>query len=375
MTGDVIGRARAWWPGLWRDGAVWIVPLHVLLLLILAVQAWPQGGVANAMCHWDCAWYEQIARQGYDVPPRVGPADFGQAAWAFFPLYPLMLRGVMGATGLGAHGAGFAINAVLFPVLVLLAASYMRGRVGDGGADGLFRIVTFMVLPTGFWYRLPYTECLYGVLLLGCVMAMARGWTMGAALLACALCLMRPTGLFCVIIAGACHALAPCPDGKADRPTRLVEGAVVVLAGAVGLALFIFFLDALVGDGLAFAHAQVAWGHQARLPILWIWKGFTHTRTLHLSIAALLEIALIAWGFRIGWRMESSLLLVTFLLACSTSVMSIHRIVLANPFANMLIVLLACRAPPSWRPRLILLCLGLDATLAEAWMHGGRFIG
>jgi hypothetical protein len=233
-----------------------------------------------------------------------------------------------------------------------------------------------MIVPTALWYRLPYTECLYGVLLLGCVMAMARGWTLGAALLAFALCLTRPTGLFCVMIAGAFHALAPCPaGGGSDRPTRLAEGAVIVLAGAVGLALFIFFLDGMVGDGLAFAHVQVAWGHQLRLPIMWIWKGFTRPKMIHQSIGALLEIALIVWGFRMRWRMESSLLLVTFLLACSTSIMSIERIVLANPFANMLLVLLACRTPPRWRPGLILLCLGLDALLAGSWLYGGRILG
>jgi hypothetical protein len=116
------------WAAIRRDGVAWIVPLHLLLLLAFAVQAWPLGGVADAMCHWDCAWYEQIALHGYGGPPRATPADFGQASWAFFPLYPLLIRGVMGVTGLGPHGAGFAINAVLFPVLVLLAASYMRAR-------------------------------------------------------------------------------------------------------------------------------------------------------------------------------------------------------------------------------------------------------
>ncbi|MBB2200775.1 hypothetical protein HLH28_04150 [Gluconacetobacter tumulisoli] len=365
-------------PGSRTRTAGCVVLLNLLLLVLLAVQAWPLGGLPHAVCHWDCAWYERIATHGYSPHPMTNPADFGQASWAFFPLYPLLVRAVMAATGLGADGAGLAINVALFPLLALLAAAYMRQKAGD--ADGLFRVALFVILPTGFWYRLPYTEGLYGVLLLSTAMAMARGWTMAAALLAAGLCLTRPTGLFCVAVIALFHMFAPQMAGPAgrtppDRLTRWVEGTVLVLAGAAGLALFIFFLDGLVGDGLAFGHVQAAWGHRFLTPVVWLYKGFTHRKTLDLAIAAVLEIALICWGFRIRWAMESTILLVTFLLASSTSLMSIHRIVLANPFADMLVALLACRLPPRWRPWLVLLCLGLDVVFANSWLHGKRFLG
>ncbi|NHO33377.1 hypothetical protein [Acetobacter fallax] len=354
---------------------MWIIPLHLVLLLALFLMAWSSGGPANALCHWDCAWYEQIAVQGYSSTPRLTPNDFAQGSWAFFPLYPLLIRAVAGLTGSGAHAAGFALNGVLFPVLVLLAVLYMRDRTPVADKDRTFCVLMLMLLPTTLWYRLPYTECLYGVLLLGCVMAMSKRRTLLAALLACALCLTRPTGLFCVLIAAAFHVLAlPSAACRSDRRDRLIEGVVIILAGATGLSLFIFFLDRLLGDGLAFAHVQAAWGHRLRLPVVWIWHGFKHSRTIPMSIAALAEIALIIWSFRIRWRMESVVLLVTFLLASSTSMMSIHRIVLANPFANMLLTLLACKTPPRWRPCLVVLCLVTDAFLMNGWMHGKRFL-
>lgn len=375
VTHGLIARSRIAWSARAQDCRTWILPLHALWLLVLAAQALPLGGVTQAMCQWDCGWYEQIARDGYDTPPRWTHDDYGQAAWAFLPLYPLLLRAMIGLTGLSAHAAGLSISALLFPVLMLLAANYMRDRVGDGGADDLFRTVMFLILPTGFWLRLPYTECLYGVLLLGTLMTLARGQTLAAALLAALLCLTRPTGLLCVIVGGLFHAFGP--DARAagiNRPTRLAESGVVILAGGAGLALFIFFLDRLLGDGLAFLHVQAAWGHHPRLPPFWIWYGFTHLRTLHLAIAALLEIGLIIWGMRIGWRMESCLLLATFLLAGSAGIMSIHRIVLANPFANMLLAVMASRAPRPWRWWLVLLCLGLDGVFADSWLHGRRFL-
>ncbi|GBR12050.1 hypothetical protein AA21952_3531 [Acetobacter oeni LMG 21952] len=375
VTGGMTDRVRALLPDAGRKGAVWIAGIALLQTLFLLILGLPLHGAPHALCRWDCAWYEQIAGQGYSATPRQTPNDYAQAGWAFFPLYPLLLRAVASLTGTGLHVAGFVLNAALFPLLVLLSALWLRQRRGENSRNSLFCIVMLMLLPTTLWYHLPYTECLYGVLLLGCVMTMARGWTLSAAALAFALCLTRPTGLFCVIIAAAFYAFPPRPTvGRSDRQTRLIEGSLVILAGAAGLSLFIFFLDRLLGDGLAFAHVQAAWGHYFRPPPVWIWNGFQRPRTVPMSIAALLEIALIIWGFRIGWRMESTVLLATFLLAASNSMMSIHRIVLANPFASILLTQLACKTPPRWRPALIGLCLVTDVFLMNGWMHGKRFL-
>ena len=46
---------------------------------------------------WDGVWYERIVRDGYPVPLPVD-ADNGRvtySAWAFYPLYPYLVKGVM----------------------------------------------------------------------------------------------------------------------------------------------------------------------------------------------------------------------------------------------------------------------------------------
>src|SRR5690606_5682506 len=47
------------------------------------------AGLADALCRWDCVWYEGIATNGYDSFPVPGERPVGN--WAFFPLYPAIV--------------------------------------------------------------------------------------------------------------------------------------------------------------------------------------------------------------------------------------------------------------------------------------------
>ena len=63
---------------------------------------------------WDGVWYERIVHDGYPVPLPVD-ADTGRvtySAWAFYPLYPYLVKGVM-LTGMPFAVAGGVLNLVL----------------------------------------------------------------------------------------------------------------------------------------------------------------------------------------------------------------------------------------------------------------------
>src|SRR5687768_7840619 len=44
------------------------------------------------LCHWDCGWYVSIAERGYAEPQQTN----------FFPLLPVLMRGLSELTGLSA---------------------------------------------------------------------------------------------------------------------------------------------------------------------------------------------------------------------------------------------------------------------------------
>ena len=50
-------------------------------------------GFSMEMARWDCAWYEGIIREGYYKEP-MAHTRMDAANWAFFPLFPMIMRGV-----------------------------------------------------------------------------------------------------------------------------------------------------------------------------------------------------------------------------------------------------------------------------------------
>src|SRR5688500_4100225 len=74
----------------------------------------PREDDVDLALSWDAQWYRRIAEDGYPDELPVGPdGRVQQNPWAFYPLFPLAVRLVTGATGLGFG--------TVAPLLALLA--------------------------------------------------------------------------------------------------------------------------------------------------------------------------------------------------------------------------------------------------------------
>ena len=91
------------------------------------------GGVAQklgrAMLYADGLWYANIARDGYERQPFDAST---QHTWAFFPLYPLLLRAAYSITGEYALTGSLLSNLFLLFALVCekCSASMRAGKRG-----------------------------------------------------------------------------------------------------------------------------------------------------------------------------------------------------------------------------------------------------
>src|SRR5690606_19509418 len=63
---------------------------------------------------WDSEWYETVATEGYPVPLPADPltGKLTYSAWAFYPLFPFLVKGLM-ALGLPFTVAAVGLNVVL----------------------------------------------------------------------------------------------------------------------------------------------------------------------------------------------------------------------------------------------------------------------
>jgi len=145
-------------------------------------------GYLTAITNWDGQWYLRIVEQGYDVTAL---GDYQQWAKAFAlnqpPLFPMTVRAVMWATGLGFGAAATVVNLLVGSVTVLLLYRLVEPYAGRFvAASAVALLCTFVSAPV---LQLAYKD---GLALMLIVLAMLlitrrRYWLAVVAILALAM--------------------------------------------------------------------------------------------------------------------------------------------------------------------------------------------
>jgi Gpi18-like mannosyltransferase len=181
------------------------------------------------------AWhYEKIAREGYE--PR-GADGAPRNTWAFFPLFPLLVRVLPDF----AIGAVVLSNLMFVAGLLLVAAAGLRlGATEEQVERAAFFIAFF---PTSYFFSLPMTEALFLMLSAAAFYFAAKEKWWAAGIVGALAASTRFVGILLL------PALLLMPRRKA--PLLLIP---------IGTAAFMAFLYRLTGDPLAFVKAQALWG-------------------------------------------------------------------------------------------------------------------
>lgn len=265
-----------------HKSALALLLLVILLALCgLAVRYWVfaattgQSGVlayAEALCVWDCAWYRTIVETGYDLYPA-GAFRPEAANWAFFPLYPLIAFLLRAATGLPTSLVGMVLSSC-FTVATILAARPLFAR------RSAFWMFAFLLTngPFAVIYSTLYTESLFMLLTVLCLVRLERGDTLGAGIFAGLLSATRVTGIVMaptmLVEVIRRHLLQ---GGRwSGVPRAIFEDSRVLLGlglAPLGALLYMAYLYFLVGDALGFAHIQRAWNRDFGNPLPGLWSA------------------------------------------------------------------------------------------------------
>jgi hypothetical protein len=147
----------------------------------------------NRQVSWDSEYYVSIALAGYDDPqgrrlPDSAPVPI-PLNYAFFPLYPYLMRAVAVPLGLLALTpiARVTLAGLIVSLLGALGAmvalwDLTRDELGDDG--GLRTAFYLLIFPTGFFLAQVYTEGLFAGLAFGALALARRRQWMWAVLLA-----------------------------------------------------------------------------------------------------------------------------------------------------------------------------------------------
>jgi Mannosyltransferase (PIG-V) len=203
---------------------------------------------------WDAGWFERIARDGYS------PVD---ASAAFFPGYPLAIRGVTTVTPLAESDAALVVSNLAFLAALTVLFVLTAFEFSQPVARRTVLLVAFF--PASFFFLAPYSESLF---LLGSVLTFwwaRRGrWGLAAAGGFVA-ALTRSLGLLLV----PALLLEAWSIDRDQRPRAILASLAPLLAPAAYAAYWF----ARTGDALRPFHAQDSWFRSLELPIVTLGNG------------------------------------------------------------------------------------------------------
>lgn len=205
---------------------------------------------------WDSVWYLTIAHDGYGTA-----SDHAQAA--FYPLYPLLMRGggwVVGSPLL----AGVLISLACFLGALVLLHRLVALELGPQHARPTLLLVAFF--PTALFFSAVYSEALFLLVSVGAFLAARQErWAVAGALGALA-ALTRNSGVLLLLPLVLLFLYGPRAGGvlASGRASwlpryRLTPQIAWLALAPLGLALYLGWSAVALGDALAPFHAQELW--------------------------------------------------------------------------------------------------------------------
>ena len=236
---------------------------------------------------WDSGWYLHIAQHGYSSAISSLPGTFGQASYAFFPLYPLLMH-LVGV----ALGNYFIAGLVISNLCLLFAAWYLYGlTVMDEGEQVAGRAVKYLFLfPVAFIFSGVFSESLFLALALASLFYAKnqRWWLAGILGGLCAL--TRSVGVLLLVPLGVEFYL----QYRWGIGAWLKLGWPLLLV-PLGLTIFGFYNQLLTGNFFSFLSIQSAWHRQPVNPLRLIYGAVLARDPYNLfsAIFALICLAII----------------------------------------------------------------------------------
>jgi hypothetical protein len=189
-----------------------------------ALGVWPR---------WDAVHYLGLARLGY--------FQVGVGESVFYPLYPLLVRGVAPVVGGDDLAAGLLVSTLA--AVVVFAMLYQLGDQAYGPDAARLGVVAMAVYPTAFFLLAPFTESVFiGLTLATFVAAGARRWWLAGLVGALASLARGPGILTAAAIAWIAWTQRPEWRGTGIRsvipPVPVLAGVILPVAAGAGFVLW-----------------------------------------------------------------------------------------------------------------------------------------
>jgi hypothetical protein len=287
----------------------------------------------NVIQNWDGQWFRSIAEHGYPSTLPIAHGAVMQNQWAFYPLFPGLVRLLMDLTGLPFGVVSAILNVALAAVAMCLVFR-MVSRSASSFA-GAMTVVVLSTFPSAVVFQTAYSEALTFLLIVISLWFLERRRYGAAAAAGVLLSLTRPVVLplaFVVALHGVMRWRGRQAEPFPVQDRLRVAGVAVLLA--VSFAIWPLVAWMATGSASAYTDSIGAWSRALGQPqgyVSWVSDALTG----HWLVAAWLVLGLIAQTClllisrrKFGWPAEMrwwSLFYVAYLLVATRPQSSVVR--------------------------------------------------
>lgn len=225
------------------------------VLMVILTNALRGHPLVRSLAHsWDSRWYLHIAANGYGHQIWITKEGAVQTDWAFFPLYPALIRALTTVLPLTPGQAAMLISWIAAGVAAY--GIYVIGHrlYGRGVATALVGL--WAVLPHSVILTIAYTESLFAAFAVWALYCVLKGRWLWAGVLTALAGLSRPSG-FAVAVAVCLAAAHEVVRQRGRVPVSLWAGALLAPLGWLG---YVLWVGSQTGDVLGgYFKIQSAW--------------------------------------------------------------------------------------------------------------------
>jgi hypothetical protein len=319
----------------------------VTLGVVALADVWTHHSWVSDLSTWDGAWFLRAVYHGWPAQLPMVNGHVGASPVAFFPLLPLVIRGLAHVSGLGAATVGLIVSGVSGLGAVYAVGALTRHFAGAVTAERA--ALLFALSPGSFVFSLIYAEGpLLVFIALGLLALLQRRWLLAGALGALA-SVTSPVGL---AFAASCAVTALAATWR-ERDWRSL---VAPLLAPMGFVVWMLYLWRHTGTLLAWRETE-RYGWNSYPSLLYPFKVLT--KFLFNPLSPTMTGQILFWG--------------TVVAIYLTVLMFRERAPLAVlAYGVSAVVLFAVSSPVGLRPRFLMLAFPLTIAAATRW-EGTKF--
>jgi hypothetical protein len=294
-----------------------------------AMMRWPRSGNPVFDSHfatWDAAHYLFLSEVGYKS---------GVPSCAFYPLWPLAIRGFSPFTG-GNHVISAMVLANIFSFIAWILFYFLvKDRYGDARAR--LAIVFLILFPGSLFFQFAYTESLFFLLIMLLWWGLEKNQPLLVACGALLLPMTRAIGIFCILpifwsLFG--EALINLFKKRLNQEKKFetigrdiwpiihqhFRQSWLLLMPLFGWTLYLLFMEYQTGNAFEGFEAQRFWGAHSILNIINVPKflmKFVQVTDFHSFYGSILDrcvFLLLFWSLFQTWKLGKDMLVWTLIL-------------------------------------------------------------